>query len=68
MSAAPLHPGRTITDADWSAMFKAHRARGHFHGSSMLRHLRARVAGLTPRQATAQSERLKSVPPISATA
>ena len=68
MSAAPMHPGRTITDADWSAMLRAHRARGHFHGSSMLRHIRARVAGLTPRQATAQSERLKSVPPISATA
>lgn len=68
MSAAPLHPGRTITDADWCRMLRAHRARGHFHGSSMLRHLRARVAGLTPRQATAQSERLKSVPPISATA
>ena len=62
MSAAPLHPGRTITDADWAAMFKAHRARGHFHGSSMLRHLRARVVGITPRQAEQQLERRKSVP------
>ena len=62
MSAAPLHPGRTITDADWAAMFKAHRARGHFHGNSMLRHLRARVVGITPRQAEQQLERRKSVP------
>ena len=62
MSAAPLHPGTTITDADWAAMFKAHRARGHFHGSSMLRHLRARVVGITPRQAEQQLERRKSVP------
>ena len=68
MSAAPLHPGRTITDADWAKMLRAHRALGHFHGNSMLRHLRARVVGLTPRQATAQSQRLKSVPPISAPA
>ena len=68
MSAAPMHPGTTITDADWSKMLRAHRARGHFHGSSMLRHLRARVAGITPRQATAQSERLKSVPPSGAPA
>ena len=62
MSAAPLHPGTTITDADWAAMFKAHRARGHFHGSSMLRHIRARVVGITPRQAEQQLERRKSVP------
>jgi hypothetical protein len=62
MSAAPLHPGRTITDADWAAMFKAHRARGHFHGNSMLRHIRARVVGITPRQAEQQLERRKSVP------
>ena len=62
MSAAPLHPGKTITDADWAAMFKAHRARGHFHGSSMLRHIRARAVGITPRQAEQQLERRKSVP------
>ena len=62
MTAAPLHPGRTITDADWSAMFKAHRARGHFHGNSMLRHIRARVVAITPRQAEQRSERRKSVP------
>ena len=68
MSAAPLHPGTTITDADWSAMFKAHRARGHFNGNSMLRHIRARVAGLTPRQAAARSERRKLVPPSGAPA
>jgi hypothetical protein len=43
-------------------MFKAHRARGHFHGSSMLRHIRARVVGITPRQAEQQLERRKSVP------
>jgi hypothetical protein len=68
VSAAPLHPGRTITDADWAAMFKAHRARGHFHGSSMLRHIRTRVVGITPRQATAMSERRKLVPPSGAPA
>ena len=68
MSAAPMHPGTTITDADWAAMFKAHRARGHFSGSSMLRHLRARVVGITPRQAAAQSERRKLVPPSGAPA
>ena len=68
MSAAPLHPGTTITDADWAKMLRAHRALGHFHGNSMLRHIRARVAGLTPRQATANAERRKLVPPISATA
>lgn len=44
MSAAPLHPGTTVTDADWSAMFKAHRALGHFHGNSILRQIRERVA------------------------
>ena len=68
MSTAPLHPGTTITDADWSKMLRAHRARGHFNGNSMLRHIRARVVGLTPRQATVNTERRKSVPPISATA
>ena len=66
MSAAPLHPGRTITDADWSAMFAAHRARGHFHGSSMLRQIRSRIAAITPRQATVNTERRKLVPPSGA--
>ena len=68
MSAAPMHPGTTITDADWSKMLRAHRARGHFHGNSMLRHIRARVVGITPRQAAAQSERRKMVPPSGAPA
>jgi hypothetical protein len=62
MSAAPLHPGTTITDKDWQDMFRAHRARGHFHGNSMLRHIRTRVVGITPRQAEQQLERRKSVP------
>lgn len=68
MSAAPMHPGTTITDADWCRMLRAHRARGHFHGNSMLRHIRARVVGITPRQAAAQSERRKLVPPSGAPA
>ena len=44
MNTAPLHPGTTVTDADWRKMFAAHRALGHYHGNSILRQIRERVA------------------------
>jgi hypothetical protein len=40
------HTFRTITDADWAAMFRAHRARGHYHGNAILAKVRQRVAAL----------------------
>jgi hypothetical protein len=48
---------RTITDADWQAMFRAHRALGHFHGNSILAKIRARIAANASRPTTATPER-----------
>lgn len=39
----PAHNFAVIGDADWSRMLKAHRALGHYHGSEILRRIRARV-------------------------
>ena len=55
------HNFRTITDADWAAMFRARRALGHIDGNSMLARIRARVAERLPelRQDSVTTERAK---------